>query len=153
MVVDPAVRADPLFLRDVARGLEEGVAHGSVLEERVTGEDVVLLDGPGGAGLLQPGGRRQIEVLIPDGIHPRVNDRVEVSLAPGNLLQAAVTVYGFPLTGGLAGAAFAYALVLGDSAAAVAALLGVGAGIAASRWRLRQGPCLGSLTPTIARLC
>ena len=106
-----------------------------------------------GAGLLQPGGRRQIEVLIPDGIHPRVNDRVEVSLAPGNLLQAAVTVYGFPLTGGLAGAAFAYALVLGDSAAAVAALLGVGAGIAASRWRLRQGPCLGSLTPTIARLC
>ena len=106
-----------------------------------------------GAGLLQPGGRRQIEVVVPDDMHPMVDDRVEVSLAPRNLLQAAVTVYGFPLTGGLAGAAFAYALVLGDTAAAVAALLGVGAGLAASRWRLRQGPCLGSFTPTIERLC
>jgi positive regulator of sigma E activity len=106
-----------------------------------------------GAGLLQPGGRRQIEVMVPDGVHPRVNDRVEVSLAPRNLLQAAVTVYGFPLTGGLAGAAFAYALVLGDTAAAVAALLGVAAGFAAGRWRLRQGACLGRFTPTIERLC
>jgi positive regulator of sigma E activity len=106
-----------------------------------------------GAGLLQPGGRRQIEVMVPDGVHPRVNDRVEVSLAPRNLLQAAVTVYGFPLTGGLAGAAFAYAFVLGDTAAAVAALLGVAAGFAAGRWRLRQGACLGRFTPTIERLC
>ena len=106
-----------------------------------------------GAGLLQSGGRRQIEVMVPDGVHPRVNDRVEVSLAPRNLLQAAVTVYGFPLTGGLAGAAFAYAFVLGDTAAAVAALLGVAAGFAAGRWRLRQGPCLGRFTPTIERLC
>lgn len=106
-----------------------------------------------GAGLLQPGGRRQIEVVVPEGIHPRVDDRVELVLPPRNLLQAAATVYGFPLTGGLAGAAFAYALVLGDTAAAAAALLGVGVGIAASRWRLRQGACLGSFTPTIERLC
>lgn len=106
-----------------------------------------------GAGLLQPGGRRQIEAVVPEGIYPKVDDRVEVSLAPRNLLRAAVAVYGFPLTGGLAAAAFAYALELGDTAAAVAALLGVGVGIAASRWRLRQRPCLGSFTPTIERLC
>jgi len=105
-----------------------------------------------GAGLLQPGGRRQIEVEVPDGLDPHVDDRVEVSLAPRNLLQAAVTVYGFPLTGGLAGAAFAYALALGDTAAAMAALLGLGGGLAASRRRLRQGPCLHSFTPTIERL-
>ena len=106
-----------------------------------------------GAGLLQAGGPRQIEVEIPAGIAPRVDDRVEVSLAPSNLLQAAVTVYGFPLTGALAGAAFAYALALGDTAAALAALAGLGVGLAASRWRLQQGPCLRSFTPTIERLC
>jgi positive regulator of sigma E activity len=106
-----------------------------------------------GAGLLQPAGRNQIEVAIPEGLSPHVDDRVEVTLAPRNLLQAAATVYGFPLTGGLAGAAFAYALELGDSAAAVAALLGLGIGLAASRRRLRQGPCLRRFTPTIERLC
>ena len=106
-----------------------------------------------GAGLLQPGGRRRIEVEIPAGLDPHVDDRVEVSLSPRNLLQAAVTVYGFPLTGALAGAAFAYALSLGDAAAAVAALLGIAVGLAASRRRLRQGPCLRSFTPTIERLC
>ncbi len=106
-----------------------------------------------GAGLLQSGGRRQIEVDVPDGITPHVDAEVEVSLAPRNLLQAAATVYGFPLTGGLAGAAFAYALALGDAAAAVATLLGLGLGLVVSRWRLRQGPCLRSFTPTIERLC
>lgn len=106
-----------------------------------------------GAGLMQPGGTRRIEVQIPDGIEPRVNDRVEVSLAPHNVLQAAITVYGFPLTGGLAGATFAYALELGDTAAALAALMGVAGGFAASRWRLRQGPCLSRFTPTVERLC
>ena len=84
---------------------------------------------------------------------PTIDDTVEVALAPSNLLHAAATVYGFPLTGGLAGAAFAYALALGDSAAAVAALLGLGVGIVVSRWRLRQGPCLRRFTPTIERLC
>jgi positive regulator of sigma E activity len=106
-----------------------------------------------GAGLLAPGWRRQIEVEVPDGIYPHIDDRVEVALAPQHLLQAAATVYGFPLTGALAGAAFAYALALGDTAAAVAALVGLGVGLAASRWRLRQGPCLRRFTPTIERLC
>lgn len=106
-----------------------------------------------GAGLLQSGGLRQIEVEVPDGIQPHVDDRVEVSLAPHHLLQAAATVYGFPLTGGLAGAALAYGLALGDTAAAVAALVGLGGGLVASRWRLRQGSCLRRLTPTIERLC
>ena len=106
-----------------------------------------------GAGLLQPGGPRQIEVEIPDGLIAHVDDRVEVSLAPRNLLQAATTVYGFPLTGGLAGAAFAYAQGLGDTAAAVAALLGLGGGLVASRWRLRREACLRQFIPTIERLC
>lgn len=105
-----------------------------------------------GAGLLQPGNRRQIEVEIPDGMYPHVDDTVEVSLEPRNLLQAAATVYGLPLTGALAGAAFAYAMALGDTGAAAAALLGLAGGLAVSRWRLRQGPCLRSLMPTIERL-
>ena len=106
-----------------------------------------------GAGLLQPDRRSQIEVDVPDGMHPHVDDRVEVSLEPRNLLQAAATVYGLPLTGALAGAAFAYAMALGDTAAATAALFGLAGGLAVSRWRLRQGPCLRTFTPTIERLC
>ena len=102
-----------------------------------------------GAGLLQPGGRRQIEVDVPNGMPLHVDSRVEVG---GDALRDGVRT-GLPRTGALAGAAFAYALELGDSGAAVAALLGLAGGLAASRWRLRQGPCLRQFTPTIERLC
>ena len=106
-----------------------------------------------GAGLLPTGGPRRFEADIREGFDARVDDRVEVTLAPRNLLRAAVIVYGVPLAGGLGGAAAAYAFALGDAGAALAALFGLAAGLAASRWRLGQAACLRDFTPMIERLC
>lgn len=107
-----------------------------------------------GAGIFAAGSAaRQIEAIAAEGIHPRVDDRVEISLAPDNLLRAAGTVYGLPMIGAIAGAGVAYWLWPGDAGAALLALLGLGAGLAVSRWRLRQATCLRQFTPRIERLC
>lgn len=90
---------------------------------------------------------------MPEGLNPTVGDMVEISLAPDNLLRAALIVYGIPMLGALAGAMMAYAASLGDASAAVAALLGLGLGLVISRWRVRQASCLQRFTPTIERLC
>ena len=90
---------------------------------------------------------------MPEGLSPTVDDIVEISLAPNNLLRAALIVYGIPMLGALAGAMMAYAASLGDAGAAMAALLGLGIGLVISRWRLRQASCLQRFTPTIERLC
>ena len=105
-----------------------------------------------GAGLLAAGGaERQVEASIPAGLEIAADDNVEISLAPDNLLQAALIVYGLPMLGAVAAAAVAYTLSLGDAAAALAALLGLAAGLALGRWRLRQTECLQRFVPAIAR--
>lgn len=107
-----------------------------------------------GAGLLAPeAGERHIEATVPAGMSLAVNDDVEVSLAPDNILRAAMIVYGLPMLGALAGAAFAYAIELGDKGAAGAALLGLGAGLAVSRRKLRQVDCLRQFTPSVEKRC
>ncbi|NIL93014.1 MAG: hypothetical protein GTO71_00895 [Woeseiaceae bacterium] len=107
-----------------------------------------------GAGIFATSGQeREIEVAVPDGLRPEVDDRVELSLAPDNLLRAAFIVYGLPMIGAIAGAAIAYAAALGDQGAAVLALLGLGGGLLLSRWRLRRAACLRRFTPRIERLC
>ncbi len=107
-----------------------------------------------GAGIFSAGGsERQVEVTVPNGLRPAVDDIVEISLAPKNLLRAALIVYGIPMLGALAGAVMAYAASLGDAGAALAALLGLGSGLIVSRWRVRRETCLQRFTPSIERLC
>jgi sigma-E factor negative regulatory protein RseC len=107
-----------------------------------------------GAGLLpMSNGARHVEASIPDGLSIAVNDTVEVSLAPASVLRAAVVVYGIPLLGALTAAAVAYSASLHDAGAAVAALLGLAAGLVISRSRLRKTSCLRSFTPSIERRC
>jgi positive regulator of sigma E activity len=80
-----------------------------------------------------------------------VDDVVEISLAPDNLLQAAFLVYGLPLFGAIIAAAIAYAFSLGDAGAALAALLGLSGGLVVGRWRLRQPSCLRRFVPSVER--
>lgn len=105
-----------------------------------------------GAGLLtDSGGERQVEASIRDGLSLATDDIVEIALAPDNLLHAAIIVYGLPMLGAAIGAVIAFGLSLGDAAAAIAALLGLGCGLAISRWRLQQESCLSRFVPTIER--
>ena len=94
-----------------------------------------------------------MEVNVPAGLQVAVDDTVEVSLAPASLLHAAAVVYGIPMLGALVAAAVAYSVSLGDAGAAVASLLGLGAGLVVSRSRLRKAGCLRSFTPSVERLC
>ena len=74
-----------------------------------------------------------------------------IELAPGNVLRAALLVYGLPLAGAAAGAAAAYAFALGDAGAAATALVGLAAGAMAGRRRLRDDACAARFTPTLSR--
>lgn len=105
-----------------------------------------------GAGLLSDaGGPRQVEVLVPPGLHVEEGDLVEVTLAPNRLLGAALIVYGLPLAGAIAAAALSYALRLGDVAAAVAAVAGLMTGLQIGRRRLSRDSCLSRFVPTIGK--
>ena len=106
-----------------------------------------------GAGLLTGSGAdRQVEATVRSGLDIAENDVVEISLAPDNLLRAAAIVYGLPMLGAVAAASIAYVFSLGDAAAAVAALSGLGLGLAVSRWHLRQTACLRRFIPSVERL-
>lgn len=105
-----------------------------------------------GAGLFASGdGVRQVEATIRPGLDIAERDDVEISLAPDNLLQAALVVYGPPLLGAVAAAALAYTVSLGNGAAAVAALLGLISGLGVSRSWLRKSACLSQFVPTVER--
>lgn len=101
-----------------------------------------------GAGLFGGGrGSRQVEAHIAAGVEIREGDTVSIELAPRHLLNAALTVYGLPLAGGLVGAGFAYTLGLGDLGASLAGLAGIAAGITLARNRAARSRC--QFTPTI----
>ena len=103
-----------------------------------------------GAGLLGgKGGNRCIEAQIPEGIAVQEGDEVHIELAPRNLLQAALIVYGLPLGGALVGAGVAYAAGLGDLYAALAGLGGIAAGVLIANMRLRNSRRYCEFTPTI----
>lgn len=106
-----------------------------------------------GAGILAPGGaERQVEANVRPGLAIAVDDIVEISLAPDNVLRAASIVYGLPMLGAVIGASLAYTFGLGDAAAAVTALLGLATGLAIGRWRLGQDDCLRRFVPTVERI-
>ena len=96
-------------------------------------------------------GVRRLEVVLPDGGDLAEGDVVNIELAPGNVLRAALVVYGLPLAGAVAGAALAYAVALGDAGAAAAALGGLAAGATAGRHRVRDDSCLARFTPALSR--
>ena len=105
-----------------------------------------------GAGLFagRPGTRRlELAIAVDQGFEE--GDVVALELAPGNVLRAALIVYGLPMAGAAIGAALAYMLALGDAVAAVTALVGLCAGALAGRQRLASESCLARFTPTLAR--
>ena len=96
-------------------------------------------------------GTRRLDLAVDDRPALAVGDTVGIELAPGNVLAAALVVYGLPLAGATAGAGLAYGLGLGDAGAALTALGGLCAGALAGRRRLRSAGCLARFTPTLTR--
>jgi sigma-E factor negative regulatory protein RseC len=106
-----------------------------------------------GAGLL--GGRQspaRIELPAPEGVRLAVGDRVKLELAPANLLEASLLVYGLPLAGVVVAlsAGWIVAGALSDADAIVLAIGGLLAGLATGRYRIRRNRCLQRLVPRIA---
>jgi sigma-E factor negative regulatory protein RseC len=135
--------------------------HGHIIALRSDNSAVVEIDstvacercasGKGcGAGLLgtQPGDRH-VEAIVAKNLNLRNGDEVSIALQPSNVLRAAVIVYGYPLLGALVAAGFAYTAVLGDVAAALAALAGLVGGFLVARWRLKSARCLREFTPVV----
>lgn len=107
-----------------------------------------------GAGLLvRREGERAIEALVAPGLEPGVDDEVELRMQPTDLLRAAFLVYGLPLLSAVGAALCAYLMSLGDAGAVWLTLLGLGVGLAISRWRATRTTCLKRYTPRIERLC
>jgi len=103
-----------------------------------------------GAGLFGSDAKsRRLEALIGEGVDVREGDDVRIELAPANLLQASLIVYGLPLFGAITGAVIAYLAGLAELYAAVAALGGIVAGFVVARRRLQRASCLTRFTPTI----
>jgi sigma-E factor negative regulatory protein RseC len=105
-----------------------------------------------GAGILsaRPGNRR-LEATLDNDLELAEGDVVNISLAHGNVLRAALIVYGLPLAGAAGAALLAYLLALGDGGAAAMAVGGLLGGVLISRYRLRSGSCLARFTPTVSR--
>jgi positive regulator of sigma E activity len=105
-----------------------------------------------GAGLFTGSSRkRRVEAIVGEHLSLAEGDSVEISLAPDNLLKAALIVYGMPLFGAITAAGLAYLLQLGDSVAAVAALTGLAIGLLAGRWLLSRGECIENFVPYIEK--
>ena len=105
-----------------------------------------------GAGLFGASSRkRSVEAIVGEHMSLAEGDSVEISLASENLLNAALIVYGIPLTGAIVAAGLAYLLRLGDSAAALAAVVGLVSGLLAGRWLLSRGECIENFVPYIEK--
>jgi len=98
-----------------------------------------------GAALLQGTDRvTTIEIDVPPGCSAAVGDRVQLTVASGELLRGAMLGYGIPLAGMLAvpGLLAGLTSAPGDAATVLAAAGGLLAGWLASRYLLRRGnPC------------
>jgi sigma-E factor negative regulatory protein RseC len=106
-----------------------------------------------GAGIFTASGgsAQPVEASVRAGLSLSEGDVVELTLAPDNLLRAAFIVYGLPMLGAIAGAGLAYGFSFRDAAAAIAALIGMAAGLMVSRWRVRQTSCLRKFVPVVER--
>jgi sigma-E factor negative regulatory protein RseC len=102
-----------------------------------------------GAGLLQKGRTRVMQVGIAAGLELEAGDRVRLELAPDRLVRAAWLAYGLPLCAMVLAVALA-ARVLApaqDFALVMVGALGLLVGFFAGRRKLAGGDCLRRLTP------
>jgi positive regulator of sigma E activity len=105
-----------------------------------------------GAGLFSGNGRTHtVEAVANQHMALGKGDFVELRLAPNNVLAASAIVYGIPLAGAIAAAGAAYFMQFGDSAAAVAAVSGLVAGLMISRWQLNRAGCIDKFVPHIEK--
>ncbi|MDH4125909.1 MAG: SoxR reducing system RseC family protein [Gammaproteobacteria bacterium] len=105
-----------------------------------------------GAGLL--GGTsqmRRVEAAVRADLKLAAGDRVELVLPTDRLLRATLISYGLPLSGALLAASIAWLLGFGDTAAALSALAGIGAGWIVGRWQLGRGDCLRQFEPVVGK--
>ena len=105
-----------------------------------------------GAGLFSGSGTRRLDVEVPPSVDVVEGDVVTIDMAGGQLLPAALIVYGWPLAGAAAGSLLAVAGPWpGDIAAAGGALAGlVTGGLLASR-RLASARCMERFRPVIVQ--
>lgn len=106
-----------------------------------------------GAGLF--GSTREpvaLTVAVAEGLHIAAGDRVTLSLAPADLVQAALFVYGAPLGGMLLGAATAWLLMdpLTDALALGFSAFGLLAGGMIGRILARREGCMSRMSPSIS---
>lgn len=105
-----------------------------------------------GAGLMLAGDRRrQIELAIPPGLSLRPGDAVRLTMAPAQLLRAALLAYGLPLGTMLLFLALAWGATGGlpDAMAVPAALVGLVAGLLAGRRILAGDAACRRMVPVI----
>ena len=103
-----------------------------------------------GAALLGASNKnRRIVARVGPGIELQEGDEVRMELESRRLLRASWLVYGIPLAAALITSAAAHFAGLRDPFTAVAALIGLGAGMGIARSRLRRTTCLEQFTPTI----
>ena len=103
-----------------------------------------------GAGLLTGDPEQTLlNVRLPAQFGCVPGDRVRIAVSGPSLLQGLLFGYGLPLAGLMAGAGIASYLTVGDTAAIVLALAGLGAGAIGGRQLARRGSCQQSLDPVI----
>ncbi len=107
-----------------------------------------------GAGLFAPTGKPvSLTIDIRADLGLGVGDKVELSLAPRDLLRSSLFAYGAPLGGLVIAAGIAYLLVdpLGDGLALGLCTVGLLSGGAVGRMLSARDQCIGKLSPSITR--
>lgn len=105
-----------------------------------------------GAGLLASRNvPKVVDVRVGTGLVLEVGDRVQLTLAPANLLRAAWLVYGLPLIAGVIAVLIASRIEPGnDLVAALSGLLGLAAGALLGRRAMyRKNGCLRQFVPAV----
>jgi positive regulator of sigma E activity len=103
-----------------------------------------------GAGMFTERGSRRLEARVPGALDIAEGDTVRIDMAGGDLLPAALIVYGWPLAGAAAGSLLAMlGPWQGDAVTAAGAVAGlVLAGVLARR-RLASGACIDRFRPVV----
>ncbi len=132
--------------------LPDGIGHRAVVEVDALAVCPRCAQGRGcGAGIFSgQRGNRRVEATIRPGLEIREGDLVSIGLEPGNVLQAALIVYGLPLLGAAIATTAAYLFAFGDLGAAFAALAGLGAGGYMGYRRLDRQACMMQFIPTVS---